>query len=186
MYNCSGTLNNVSTTLINLFRLQSCHGTSVCSDFLQVQQFGNRYLILSKIYSLILVLIVKWTVIKVFFHLSQKKLYHDKSVAHVRSQNHRRIWLGRDIKDHPAPPPLPWAGTPSSQVAQSSKASNRKRVGLGWVWGGSSSFLWGCEAWDRLPREFGAAPSLGVFKAGFGGALGSLVWWKVFLHMAGG
>jgi len=40
--------------------------------------------------------------------------------------------------------------------------------------------------WPRLPRKAVAAPSLAVFKARLGGALSSLVWWKVSLLMAGG
>ena len=40
--------------------------------------------------------------------------------------------------------------------------------------------------WKRLPREAVAAPSLAMFKARLAGALSSLVWWKVFLLMAGG
>jgi len=40
--------------------------------------------------------------------------------------------------------------------------------------------------WHRLPREAVDAPSLEVFKARLGGALSSLVWWKVSLAMAGG
>jgi len=37
-----------------------------------------------------------------------------------------------------------------------------------------------------LPREAVAAPSLAAFKARLDGALSSLVWWKMFLRMAGG
>ena len=40
--------------------------------------------------------------------------------------------------------------------------------------------------WHRLPREAVEAPSLAVFKARLDGALSNLVWWKVFLPMAGG
>jgi len=40
--------------------------------------------------------------------------------------------------------------------------------------------------WNRLPRGAVAAPSLAVFKARLDGALSNLVWWKVFLAMAGG
>jgi len=40
--------------------------------------------------------------------------------------------------------------------------------------------------WSRLPREAMAAPSLEVFKARLDGALSNLVFWKVFLLMAGG
>jgi len=40
--------------------------------------------------------------------------------------------------------------------------------------------------WHRLPREAVAAPSLAVFKARLNVALSNLVWWKVFLPMAGG
>ena len=40
--------------------------------------------------------------------------------------------------------------------------------------------------WTRLPREAVAVPSLAVFKARLGGALGTVVWWKVSLPMAGG
>ncbi|GAB0187406.1 cAMP-dependent protein kinase inhibitor alpha [Grus japonensis] len=31
-----------------------------------------------------------------------------------QSQNHRMVWVGRDLKDHLVPPPLLWAGTLSS------------------------------------------------------------------------
>ena len=40
--------------------------------------------------------------------------------------------------------------------------------------------------WPRLPREAVAAPSLAVFKARLDGALSNLVWWKMYLLMAGG
>lgn len=42
----------------------------------------------------------------------------------------------------------------------------------------------GC--WSRLPGEVVGAPSLEAFGAGLGGALGGLVWWEVFLPVAGG
>jgi len=28
-------------------------------------------------------------------------------------KNHRMVWVRRDLKDHPVPTPLPWAGTSS-------------------------------------------------------------------------
>jgi len=31
------------------------------------------------------------------------------------SQNHRMVWVGRDLKDHLVPTPLPWAETPSTK-----------------------------------------------------------------------
>jgi len=40
--------------------------------------------------------------------------------------------------------------------------------------------------WDRLPKEAVDAPSLEAFKARLDVALGSLVWWLVTLHIAGG
>jgi len=40
--------------------------------------------------------------------------------------------------------------------------------------------------WHRLPTEAVDARSLAVFKARLDGALGTLVWWKVFLPVAGG
>jgi len=40
--------------------------------------------------------------------------------------------------------------------------------------------------WNRLPKEFVDAPSLEAFKARLDVALGSLVWWLVTLHIAGG
>jgi len=40
--------------------------------------------------------------------------------------------------------------------------------------------------WNRLPREGVDAPSLEAFKARLDVALGSLVWWLVTLHIAGG
>jgi len=39
--------------------------------------------------------------------------------------------------------------------------------------------------WNRLPREAVDDPSLAVFKARLDGALGSLVYWKVSLPVAG-
>jgi len=39
--------------------------------------------------------------------------------------------------------------------------------------------------WPGLPREAVAAPSLEGFKARLDGALSTLVWWKVYLPMAG-
>ena len=40
--------------------------------------------------------------------------------------------------------------------------------------------------WNRLPKEAVDAPSLEAFKASLDVALGSLVWWLVTLHIAGG
>ena len=40
--------------------------------------------------------------------------------------------------------------------------------------------------WNRLPNEVVDAPSLEAFKARLDVALGSLVWWLVTLHIAGG
>jgi len=40
--------------------------------------------------------------------------------------------------------------------------------------------------WNRLPKEAVDAPSLEAFKARLDVALGSLVWWLVTLHTAGG
>ena len=33
----------------------------------------------------------------------------------IESQNHRMVWVGRDLKDHLFPTPLPWAGTSSTR-----------------------------------------------------------------------
>ena len=33
----------------------------------------------------------------------------------IESQNHRMIWVGRDLKGHLIPNCLPWAGTPSTR-----------------------------------------------------------------------
>jgi len=40
--------------------------------------------------------------------------------------------------------------------------------------------------WNRLPKEAVDSPSLEAFKARLDVALGSLVWWLVTLHIAGG
>ena len=32
----------------------------------------------------------------------------------LESWNHRMVWVGRDLKDHLVPTPLPWAGTSST------------------------------------------------------------------------
>ena len=40
--------------------------------------------------------------------------------------------------------------------------------------------------WNQLPKEVVDAPSLEAFKARLDVALGSLVWWLVTLHIAGG
>ena len=40
--------------------------------------------------------------------------------------------------------------------------------------------------WNRLPKEAVDAPSLEAFKARLDVALGSLVWWLLTLHIAGG
>ena len=40
--------------------------------------------------------------------------------------------------------------------------------------------------WNRLPKEVVDAPSLKAFEARLDVALGSLVWWLVTLHIAGG
>ena len=42
------------------------------------------------------------------------------------------------------------------------------------------------DHWNRLPKEAVDAPSLEAFKARLDVALGSLVWWLVTLHIAGG
>ena len=40
--------------------------------------------------------------------------------ARWMSQNHSVVWVGRELKDHLVPTPLPWAGTlPLDQAAQS-------------------------------------------------------------------
>jgi len=39
---------------------------------------------------------------------------------------------------------------------------------------------------NRLPRDLVDTPSLALFKARLDGALSNLVWWEVFLPMAGG
>jgi len=44
----------------------------------------------------------------------------------------------------------------------------------------------GGDALNRLPEEAVDAPSLEAFKARLDVALGSLVWWLVTLHIAGG
>jgi len=33
----------------------------------------------------------------------------------IESRSHRVVWVGRDLKDHLIPTPLPWAGTPSTR-----------------------------------------------------------------------
>ena len=40
--------------------------------------------------------------------------------------------------------------------------------------------------WNRLPKEVVDALSLDALKGRLDGALGSLVWWLVILHIAGG
>ena len=40
--------------------------------------------------------------------------------------------------------------------------------------------------WNGLPREVVDAPSLEAFKGRLDVTLGSLVWWLVILHIAGG
>jgi len=40
--------------------------------------------------------------------------------------------------------------------------------------------------WNRLPKEVVDASSMEAFKARLDVALGSLVWWLVTLHIAGG
>ena len=40
--------------------------------------------------------------------------------------------------------------------------------------------------WNRFPKEVVDAPSLEAFKARLDVALGSLIWWLVTLHIAGG
>jgi len=44
----------------------------------------------------------------------------------------------------------------------------------------------GPAGWNRLPKEIVDAPSLEAFKARLDVALGSLGWWLVALHIAGG
>jgi len=45
---------------------------------------------------------------------------------------------------------------------------------------------WVVTLWNRLPKEVVDALSLEAFKARLDVALGSLVWWLVALHIAGG
>ena len=40
--------------------------------------------------------------------------------------------------------------------------------------------------WNRVPKEVVDVPSLGAFRARLDVALGSLLWWLVTLHIAGG
>ena len=50
----------------------------------------------------------------------------------IESQNHRMVWVGRGLKHHLVPNPLPWTGTPSlAQVAQapSNLTLNNSREG---------------------------------------------------------
>ena len=53
------------------------------------------------------------------------------------------------------------------------------------MWG--DFFTWRVVThWNRLPEEAVDAPSLEAFKARLDVAVGSLVWWLVTLHIAGG
>jgi len=65
---------------------------------------------------------------------------------------------------------LPSAITVSSRTSLSKKFFTQKVV----------------THWNRLPKEVVDAPSLEAFKARLDVALGSLVWWLVTLHIAGG
>jgi len=42
------------------------------------------------------------------------------------------------------------------------------------------------KRWNRLPKEVVDAPSLEAFRTRLDVALGSLLWWLVTLHIAGG
>ena len=60
------------------------------------------------------------------------------------------------------------------------------RGGLGWILRISFSTQRVVTHWNRLPKEAVDTPSLEAFKARLDVALGSLVWWLVTLHTAGG
>ena len=63
---------------------------------------------------------------------------------------------------------------------------NWNRGGLGWILGASFSTQRVVTHWNRLPKEVVDTPSLEAFKARLDVALGSLAWWLVTLHVAGG
>ena len=42
-------------------------------------------------------------------------IYLHKKICVYVFVNHRMVWIGRDLKDHLFPTPLPWAGTPSTR-----------------------------------------------------------------------
>ena len=70
-------------------------------------------------------------------------------------------------------------------IGQGGMVLNWDRGGLGWILGRSFSQRV-VTHWNRLPKEVVDAPSLEAFKARLDVALGSLVWWLVTLHIAGG
>ena len=57
----------------------------------------------------------------------------------------------------------------------------RFRLNMRWKF-----FTEGGDVLNRLPKEAVDAPSLEAFKARLDVALGSLVWWLVTMHIAGG
>ena len=71
-------------------------------------------------------------------------------------------------------------------IRQRGMVLNWDKGGLGWISAGSFFTQRVVMHWNRLPKEAVDAPSLEAFKARLDVALGSLVWWLVTLHIAGG
>ena len=46
-------------------------------------------------------------------HNGWRKWPASTASSHLSRQNHRMVWVGRNLKDHLVPTPLPWAGTPA-------------------------------------------------------------------------
>jgi len=44
-----------------------------------------------------------------------KLLLYSTEIQPIIEQNHRMVSVGRDLKDHRVPSPLPWAGTSSTR-----------------------------------------------------------------------
>ena len=48
----------------------------------------------------------------------------------TESQNHRMAWVGRDLKDHESPNPLPQAGPPTPHLIPDQAAQGPIQLGL--------------------------------------------------------
>jgi len=82
----------------------------------------------------------------------------------IESQNHRTLWVGRNLKGHLIPIPLPWAGTPSNRPGCSKSYPAWPRTLLGR----------GHPNWSRTLRLGASVGVGGVWVGAFWRFVGSL------------